>query len=540
MSSNPARSPGEREGRFLLLIAALAGAGTMVVELAAVRLLAPWFGTSLVVWTNVIGVILLALALGYRLGGKLAARPAPLRVMGWLLVAAGCWVCWLPHLGAALARWILPEHIGLHEAAELVGWGSLAVSMLVFLPPAVLLGTVCPLAVESLARVQKVSPGRAGGSVLFSSTLGSLVGVFGTSHLFLPELGSKGTFLLAGGGLLCAGCAALLARRGTRGSLVGILALVGVGAPGLVPLPQESEGSEIHELARSESRYQSLRVVEDRSRKPAIRFLRSNEGFDSFQSVWQPEPGLLEDGFYYNDFLLPLAWSRATGPWNVLVLGLGAGTVLRVFSGEPGLDTHFTGVELDPEVIELGRQWMELTIDNDGSRIWPGLDARVALRIVDRQFEQIVLDCYANQVEIPPHLCTFEFFQELRARLSAGGWLTANLGGFDFDDPVVDAVARTCARAFGAAVLLIKVPSSRNFMLMARRDGRLPWDGRGLEPAATSRRLSLGPRRLPGFSALVEASGSSAILTDDCCPIEQLQFRSIREASRRRLHLFAP
>src|SRR5262245_1856493 len=120
----------------------------MIVELAAVRLLAPWFGTSLVVWTNVIAVILLALALGYFLGGRLAAHSAPLTILGWMLLAAASIIAWLPHVGASLARALLPDEIALHEAAGLIGWGSLAIAVLVFLPPATLLGTVCPLVVE--------------------------------------------------------------------------------------------------------------------------------------------------------------------------------------------------------------------------------------------------------------------------------------------------------------------------------------------------------------------------------------------------------
>ena len=76
-----------------------------------------------------------------------------------------------------------------------------------------------------------------------------------------------------------------------------------------------------------------------------------NEGFDSYQSVWQPEPGLLGMGYYYNDFALPAWWSGASGPWRVVVLGLGAGTAFRVLRGAspPGVELELVGVELDPE-----------------------------------------------------------------------------------------------------------------------------------------------------------------------------------------------
>lgn len=512
----------------MLGIAAISGAGTMVVELAAVRLLAPWFGTSLVVWTNVIAVVLLALSLGYLIGGRLATGGAPLRALGWTLLSASGLVAWVPLLGAAISRWLLPDQIALHQAAGLVQWGSLAASVVAFLPAATLLGTVCPLVVEGLARARQLQAGSAGGLVLFVSTLGSLLGVFSTSHVLLPTLGLQRTFLLAAAVLFAAGGLTwFLARKSRLQALVPLLFFCFGSAttyvrPGDRRLPPDRV-----ELARRESAYQSLRVIEDRTQN--IRMLQVNEGFDSFQSVWQAKPGCLPEGFYYNDFLLPLSWSEPTESWRVLVLGLGAGTVIRVFADEERAGMRFVGVELDPTVVELGRELFELREDEHVA-VRAGLDARVALLAEQGPFEQIVLDCYSNQVEIPSHLCTLEFFADLRARLVEGGWLTANLGGFGFDDPVVTAVARTCADAFGAPALLVRVPKARNYMLVARKDASVPWERGVLTSATRTSSLDLGPRLLPGFAKLVEPRTGGLRLTDDLCPIERLQALSIGSA----------
>lgn len=506
----------------------------MVVELAAVRLLAPWFGTSLVVWTNVIAVILLALALGYLLGARLASRAEPLRTLAGLLGCAAFLVAWLPALTAFLARRLVPDEVALHEAAGLVSWGSLALSLGVFLPPATLLGTVSPLVVEALSRARGFSAGRAGGSVLAVSTLGSLAGVFATSHLLLPTLGLRGTFWLASGALFVAAALAGVAGRKLAGAVLGGLVLAASGSGAFEATRPERPGE--HVLARRESSYQSLRVVEREQDGERLRFLQVNEGFDSFQSVWRAERGPLPAGFYYSDFLLPLAWSERRAPWRLAVLGLGAGTALRVFAGEPELEFRFVGVELDPVVVELGRAHFELAREEARGEVWSGFDARLALRATREPFDQIVLDCYSNQVEIPPHLCTREFFREVRARLVPGGWLSANVGGFDFDDPVVQAVARSCASAFEAPVLVVRVPSSRNFMLLARRDAPLPIEAGELRREEHATRLALGARLLPGFAQVVEPlSQDGELLTDDHCPIELLQQRSIREARSRRM-----
>jgi hypothetical protein len=442
----------------------------------------------------------------------------------------------LPFAARALAPLFLPREVALDQAAELVLWGSLAASLALFLPPAVLLGTVCPLGTQALQELLGGAAGRAGGLVLGFSTLGSLAGVFGTSHFLVPVLGLRATFFVAGGALALAGLMAGLLRGG-RGRWRDASAVVLIPALALLGEPPRHLGLGKVELARAESPYQTLRVVEDRSSEPPLRFLQVNEGFDSFQSVWQPEPGFLPRGFYYNDFALPMWWSDRAGTWRVLLLGLGAGTAVRVLEGArpPGVELSWTGVELDPWVLELAHTHMELG-SGDHGRILGGLDARVALRGDLSAYDQIVLDCYANQIELPPHLSTVEFFGELRAHLAPGGWLCANLGGFGFDDPVVAALAATVAYAFDDAVLVLRVPQSRNFVLFARRDGPLPLDGAGrLRTDLPALRALLGPRELPGSWRRVAPPAEDGVLCDDRAPLESLALASIRTGRRRLL-----
>lgn len=527
----------------VLAIAAASGAGTMSVELAAVRLLTPWFGSSIVVWTNVIAVVLLALSLGYLLGGRLSAGPSPLGRIGWALGAAAAITALLPVVAGPIGSYFVPESLTLDQAADVVLWGSLAASLLLFLPPAMILGMVSPLAVEAVQREGGGPAGGAGGRVLAAGTVGSLAGVYATSHLLLPGLGVRGTFLLAAGVLLVAGAVALLLSRGERGlrdAPALLVGLVGLGGGSLVDVrvPPLPEGVEL--LASVESRYQSVRITEDRTLRPKLRYLQVNECFDSFQSVWQEEPGFLPPGFYYNDFALPAWWAEREGPWNVLVLGLGGGTAFRVLEGAspPETELRAVGVEIDPAVVRVAEEHLDLPQDDSRRRVLAGLDARLALRTLETPQDLVILDCYANQVEIPPHLCTVEFFREVRAELAEEGWLLANLSGFDFDDPVVDEVARTCAHAFEAPVLLMRVPASHNFTLIARRGAPLPFDeGGGLREVPEPAREYVAIRALPGSVCVLEAEEGYAPLTDDHCPIERLQLRSIREGRIRMLEL---
>ena len=533
----------ERTPLAVLAVAALAGCGTMSVELAAVRLLAPWFGTSLAVWTNVIGVVLLALALGYAWGARSATIAAPFTRLGMHLVAGGVLCALLPALAAPICNALLPEELALEEAASLFRWGSLAASSLLFLPPALVLGAVPPLAVEVLQRSSGGSAGAAGGRVLFTSTLGSLVGTFATTHVLVPGLGLRLSFLGVGALLaLAGGCVLMTQGRARTGAGGTLLLLLSAGSWGAYERPRPANA---HVVAEVESAYQFLRVVERGSSAAGDleRQLQVNEGLDSYQSLWRPRAGLLGDGefYYYDPFALPACWSGVSGEWRLLVLGLGAGTTVRILDGSLPTDLQLdvTGVELDPVVVELGRAHMEMPSEGEHFRALAGVDARAALRALAGPFEQIVLDTYANQTEIPSHLATVEFFEELEQRLTPGGWLCINVGAFDLEDPVLLAVGASAASAFGRAASAFAVPASRNVVLFLRRDAEVPqpssaqWEIDGAASVLLPRLALAAHRR-----EIDEQAG--AVLTDDRAGLEQLQLASLQRARDVRAQGFAP
>jgi len=515
----------------------------MAVELAAVRLLSPWFGTSLVVWTNVLEVILLGLAIGYMLGARLSKGDSSGGTLALVLLFGAVVAGWTPLIAAPVCEWFLPRGLALHDAAQLLTWGSLAAGLVLFLPAAIVLGTVGPLLVEEIGRSGEVHAGTAGGRVLAASTLGSVLGAFGTSYYALshPALGVARSFILVALLLLLCSIWTHVQVRRRRAGLVSALGVFLVAPAALfseLRLPVLSEG--VVQLGKVESLYQTVRAVEDTRFETIYRYLQVNEGFDSYQSVWAAEIGLLGEGFYYDDFVLPLWWTPDAAEWQVLVLGFGAGTVHRVMSGAKpvGVELSMTGVELDDDVIALGREWFDLPGDSQGLTIHGGLDARFALNRLEGPYDQIVLDAYANQVEIPPHLSTLEFFSLVREKLTSGGWAIANVGGFGFDDPVVRAIAETLAVAFENEVLVLRVPGARNFTLITRRDAEVPHPERESWAVNEEARLTMGrlldARELPGGVQLVSPP-AQAPLTDDRNAIETLQLRSLREG-RGRLH----
>ncbi|MFY9342831.1 MAG: fused MFS/spermidine synthase, partial [Planctomycetota bacterium] len=169
--------PLRRATAAAVVAATLAGFGCMAAELTAVRLLAPHFGDSAYVWTNVIGVILAALAAGAWLGGRLAARADPAGWAARCLVAAGLLVASAPWVAGGLGSWLVPAELPLDAAMPVLVRASFVATVLLFAPAMACLGAVSPLLVTSAVRGGG-DVGRSVGAISAAGTIGSLLGTF--------------------------------------------------------------------------------------------------------------------------------------------------------------------------------------------------------------------------------------------------------------------------------------------------------------------------------------------------------------------------
>lgn len=515
-----------------LLAAGLAGFAVLTVEILGVHLLAPWFGTSALVWSQQIGVVLLAIALGGWTGGRWARRSADPSARAALLLGAGGALTGAGALAlAGFARWMLPESLSLDDAAASFLQGSLAAALLFFAPPVYLLAAVSPLLVEVRARAR--GAGLAAGEIGAAGTVGSLLGVYASAFVALPLLGVRATLLGTAVALLLA--AALLARGRARGggaalaALLGGAAAFGGDAARAANLPP---GAAV--LAARDSVYQRLRVIE--FPESGERWLQMNEGLDSFQSWWAGETTW--SGLYYDLFAfaplyagLPGPQSGPPRPQRLWLLGFGAGSAMpplaEALRGRP---FEAVGVELDPAVTRLAEDWMPLPPSLRSSvRVISGADARSLLRAAPADLDLLILDAYARQFEIPPHLATAEFFAEAASRLRAGGVLAANVGTRDLPDDPDGLLARLVASAragFGPHVRLHRVPRSRNWVLFARKEAPLaaPQDLGAALPAGWP--LELGAALLPGQWRDADAIPPARPFRDDRNALTLLQARS--------------
>jgi predicted membrane-bound spermidine synthase len=319
--------------RRLELLVFVAGVGSLATEICASRLLAPYYGSSTVVWANVIGLVLASLSLGYWLGGKVADRRPDPGVLGAIVLAAALGIAAIPFV----ARPFLDVSVdGLDAVSTGAAIGSFFAVLVLFVPPVTLLGAVAPFAVR-LAVTDIATAGAVAGRLYALSTLGSLLGTFGAALVAIPAVGTQRT-LLATAALVGAGGALMVRPR---------WALVPAGVSALLLVPPGAVRARAGVLYERESRYGFVQVVQ----RGEERRLYLDEGLVT-HSVWRPDTVLTGNEW---DMFLAVPALLGRPPVRVAILGNAGGTTARAL-GRFYPQAVVDGVELDPAVTEAGRR----------------------------------------------------------------------------------------------------------------------------------------------------------------------------------------
>ncbi|WP_426754831.1 spermidine synthase [Myxococcus sp. Y35] len=470
----------------------LTGTTVMASEMAASRLVAPYFGSSTPVWAALISLVLGGMALGAHLGGRAADRTESLRPLLSALCLCALTLALLPFLARALLPGATAALMGGRLAEAL---GRVALLVLVALPPLLVLGAVGPYVLRvGLAGV--ASAGAHAGRLSSASTLGSIAGTLLAAFVVLPLLGTARTMALFAAVL---GLTASW-RLGWRWRLPTVGVPVAALALGVHALPRSPEAVEV-----AESPYAFIQVLKDARGTRALVF---DEGY-AVQSIHRP--GLPVRGEVFGHYLLAPAMAQ-TAPQapRVLVLGLGAGTSARgLRETYPGAEV--VGVELDAEVVRLGREHFDLPAEVE---VHIG-DARAFLTSDARQYDVILVDAFRFPY-VPFHLTTREFAAAVASRLKPGGVACFNVGRYQQERAVVEALGATLATVF-PEVQAADALNHSNTLLFAGAPGL----GERLAARTPSLPASLRPlaERVAGELKPVPAGEP---LTDDKAPVELL------------------
>lgn len=375
--------------RLIYGIVFIEGFCSLGAEIIALRRLLPHVGSSIIVTAPTIALFLLALALGYAAGARVASDY--LKVVARNFLVAGLLV------GIGLSN-IAVDGIFAHIQPTLLAY--LLVIGGILCPIAWLLGQTVPI-LSNLTRHERT--GEASGSALYWSTLGSFVGSFGLSLLIMQWLGIAAAVSICALGLFL-GYAMLVAPLHKKYQLTAVLATFTTLAVNT------------HTQPLAATAYADY-AVESIAREGLIdpRVFRVNQSAASMMDSSEP-PHYTR---YIEHIRQILRHDLALHNQNILVLGAGGFTLSHRES-----TNHYTYVDIDPAIRDVAEQHFlregirgEFIVD----------DARRFVRHDTRQFAAIVVDVFSSHTAIPSHLVTQEFWTAVRPRLQDDGTLIVNL-----------------------------------------------------------------------------------------------------------------
>lgn len=496
--------------RYLYLTEFFAGMSVMAVELGASRLLAPYFSSSQIVWTIIIGTIMIAMALGNIYGGRYADKnPNPDRLYGRILIAA-VWIALIPAVGKYVILGISAVLIFSVNANFLI-WAGFLACMAIFVFPLFLLGTVTPSLVKYT--VDSLSDnGKTVGMLNASNTIGSILGTFLPTFVTIPSVGTSVTFLVfAGILLLLAGIYFISEKTGCRKTAVCFCLFL------LCCITGYSDSFAFWETDltyEGESVYNYLQVKET-----GTDMILSTNVLFGVQSIMKKDNSLT--GMYYDYALAAplMAKGAHRDGMQTLILGNGTGTFAtqckRYFDG---MQTE--GVEIDGKITELAETYFRLPPDIDVVTY----DGRAYLNVIDKKYDVIMVDAYQD-ITIPFQMSSVEFFTLVKEHLKEDGVMAVNMNMRGAEEGNINQYLADTISSVFQEVCTIDVPGSTNRELFASDSGKM------------KENLSLGIQTLSDLeltdmmqtvsAGLKPYQAGNYRMTDDKAPVELLGMKVI-------------
>ncbi len=402
---------------ILYLTSFLSGMTIMAVELSCSRLLAPYFSTSQIVWTVIIGLIMICLSIGNVLGGRSADKHKSLNRIYFYIWIASIWIALIPFVGKYIIAGITGLLVLALPSGPLVLTGSAISCLVIFSLPMIFLGMVPPYLVK-LGIKDMESSGKVTGQIEALGTIGSIVGTFVPTFFTIPTIGTGKTFLLFAL-ILNVVCALYFLffrkQNGLRNTITAVLLLVML----FFPITDSFAFWKSNLVFEGQSIYNYLQVEENEESV----ILSTNVAF-GVQSIYKKDGSL--SGYYYEYALMApyfLKDMSADKHLDVLVLGLGTGTFpkqLKKYIPNTAIDA----VEIDQKIADLAYEYFNLQKDeatvyiNDGRSF---LSTPAA-----GQYDIILADAYQD-ITVPFHMSSQEFFKEVKSHLKPGGILIVNV-----------------------------------------------------------------------------------------------------------------
>jgi len=440
---------------YLYITVFFSGMTALAIELSASRLIGNVYGSSNLVWAAIIGLILIYLTAGYWIGGRLADKHPNYRYFYRILMWAGLTVGLVPLVSQPILRTTADAFDRLQIP---ILAGAFITILLLFVVPVTLIGMASPFALR-LALTDANKAGKTAGRISALSTLGSFIGTFLPVMILVPLIGTYRTFLFFSSLLIVVATIGFLIYVDFKSWLklswmVLVVILLWVfGGKGTI----KSTANMIYE---TESAYNYIQVTEEES----YRYLRLNEG-QGMHSVYHPTQMIYYGPWsqvlvapFFNTFPHSLESVK-----HLAIVGLAGGTTARqasvVFP-----DIKIDGFEIDPKIIEVGRDYFEMDQPNLDVIVQ---DGRWGLDHSNQTYDIISVDAYRPPY-IPWHMTTVEFFQIVNNRLTDDGVMVINIGRSPLDRTLVNDLGTTILQVF-PTLFVMDIPESFNTIIFATK-----------------------------------------------------------------------
>jgi predicted membrane-bound spermidine synthase len=485
----------------LKVVAFFSGAIIMVLEILGFRMLAPYFGYSIYVYGSLIGIVMVALSLGYFLGGLLADRRPKKAFLFKIVLLADIFVIIISF-----------SYAGIIESLAKLGviYGSIASSVTIFAPGMILLAMVPPFIIKLIAKDASIV-GSVAGDITAIGTVGSILGTFGATFILIPKIGSHWTLYICSLVLLFIAIWGLAVENKKYLILLPVMFVFNI-------FPGETEPNIVFQ---KESPYNLVKVIRGKDGKL---FLKLNDSSIWVHSIYNPESELVEGEYYDYMNIAPIISDGE----DILILGMGAGTSARQFLRY--FNVQVDAVEIDPLVIDVGKKYFGINED-ERFRIYEE-DARPFLQNTGKMYDVIEVDVYHGGVYAPFYVLTREFFQSVYNHLKPSGVMVINV--LSPYQPVnrmllVNAVGKTINTVFPS---VYKIEMFLNHLLFATKSNTdlitirkkiKSYNGR---PEMKKIALSAS-----GKIADFHPADDAIIFTDDRAPVAKITYEMISSGS---------
>ncbi|MDY2880219.1 MAG: fused MFS/spermidine synthase [Candidatus Borkfalkiaceae bacterium] len=498
---------------FLYATEFVSGMSVMAVELGASRLLAPYFSSSQIIWTIIIGTIMIAMALGNVWGGRMAdKKPNPDFLYGRIALA-GVWIALIPVLGRYVIAGISLLLALFVESGFLV-WASLLSCLVLFVFPLMLLGSVSPALVKFSVSALNEN-GRTVGELNALNTIGSILGTFLPTFVTIPAVGTLLTFVIFAALLLAvSGVYFIGFRKKWRKTVISAVLVLVCGVSSVFSSFSFWEDT----TYEGESIYNYLKVYEDDS---AVYF--STNVLFGVQSMKMKKGGLT--GGYYDYALAAPLMADVYGKedFDILILGLATGTYASQCLEYFG---HVTieGVEIDRKITDLAEEYFDLpeevdvTVDDGRAYLFSGKGK-------DKKYDVIMVDAYQD-ITIPFQMSTVEFFTLVKDHLKENGVMVLNMNMYSDEEGSINSYLADTSAVVFSEVCYARIEDNRELFAS---------DNPEMLDVFASSLFSVQDRDLRNclsgalnkFRQNGKYVGGDLILTDDKAPVELLGIRLI-------------